>query len=301
MTRRLPPVTIALCVAATALCGCQRPLGSTSGPYAPAGSLSPATSGPLIPFGSLNGATRVPPPPTGSTQVSNGYDGQPAAMYSANPAASGPTPGGFAAGGFAASGPRQSSASGARNSMGGMPVIDLTAGLMPANSPPAIHNYATQPSGHSLADGSGFVASGPPGGGAMLGGIVGSGVAPAAWQTTAPNISVPRLRPLDSSQIASVVPLPGAPPYSASNNPSIATTQYRNEASGSPAWQAVQVAGGTAPSPAAANAFEQRTAPAVYASQSPAGSLPSTDPVRPPASTAANNDALLWRNPAVAR
>src|SRR5690606_9704354 len=129
MTRHLSAVTISLCVAATSLlAGCQRPMGSATGPYAPAGALPPASSQPLIPFGSLNGATRVPPPPTGSSQVSSGYDGQPAAQFTAQA-----TPGGFdnPLSSIATSG----ASSGQRQSLGGMPVIDLTAGMIDSAAP----------------------------------------------------------------------------------------------------------------------------------------------------------------------
>src|SRR5690606_25283288 len=148
MTRHLSAVTISLCVAATSLfAGCQRPMGSATGPYAPAGSLPPASSQPLIAFGSLKGATRVPPPPTGSSQVSSSYDGQPAAQFSAQTV---PGSSGIAASSLAASG---SSAGGQRQMLGGMPVIDLTAGMMDAPGPvaglaPEQSFASSSPAGH---------------------------------------------------------------------------------------------------------------------------------------------------------
>ncbi len=288
MTRHIPLVTIALCVAATALlAGCQRPMGSATGPYAPAGSLSPASSQPLIPFGSFNGATRVPPPPTGSSQVSAGYDGQPAAMFSASPSHSSLT--GLATHNPATGGQLQSSASGARSSLGGMPVIDLTAGMMNTRPPAAIYDPAAQPGGEAIGSG---VAGG-------------NGVATAGWQTT-PNISVSpadlasRLRPLEPSQAVTLVPLATSQDYlPMADAPGVAMTQYRTEAGASPAWQAVQPASGQFP--LSGNAFEQRADTGAYSAQLPGPSSPSTEPVQAGLRGTTGNDTLLWRNPAVAR
>lgn len=289
MTCHLSAVTISLCVAATSLlAGCQRPLGSTTGPYAPAGTLPPASSPPLIPFGSLNGATRVPPPPTGSSQVSSGYDGQPPAQFTAQAA-----PGGFAS--PLVSLAANDSASGRRQALGGMPVIDLTAGMndsaVPASGVVAAPTIA-----------SAVPMNNPP--------PIGSGVVTADWQNSTPNISVApvdlasKLRPLDPSEASAIMPLHPAPDYIPADHAAVAMTQYRTEAHASPAWQAVQPAAAELPAaslPASDNAFEQREHTQAYASQSPARPLPSTDPVEPKPTTAAQTANLLWRNPAVAR
>ena len=294
MTCHLSAVTISFCVAATSLlAGCQRPMGSTTGPYAPAGSLPPASSQPLIPFGSLNGATRVPPPPTGSSQVSSGYDGQPAAQFTAQA-----TPGGF---GNPLSSIASGSSSGQRQSLGGMPVIDLTAGMIDSAAPlPGL------PPEQALASAPSFNST-PPFHSAAA---VGSGVVTADWQNSTPNISVApvdlasRLRPLDAAQATAIMPLHPSEDYVPVDHPSMAMTQYRTEAPVSPARQAVQPAFAEAPVahvPATDNAFEQRGTTQAYASQSPARPLPSTDPVGPQPSPAAQTGSLLWRNPAVAR
>jgi hypothetical protein len=196
---------------------------------------------------------------------------------------------------FASVGPLQSSASGARNSMGGMPVIDLTAGMTQSALPPAIYDPAVQ----QLASGS--MANGS---------AIGSGVAPASWESS-PNISVPagdlasRLRPLEPTENMTLVPFVATQEYApVANAPSVAMTQYRSEASASPAWQAVAPVPGRHST--TGNAFEQRSTN--YTSQLPATGLPSTDPVASPSNAApqgnaaaARNEALLWRNPAVAR
>ncbi len=298
MTCHLSAVTISLCVAATSLlAGCQRPMGSATGPYAPAGSLPPASSQPLIPFGSLNGATRVPPPPTGSSQVSSGYDGQPAAQFSAQAAP------GIAASSFAANG---SSSGGQRQSLGGMPVIDLTAGMIEAPAPvpgfaPEQAFASNTPAGHGPLSNLTPLSNAAP---------VGSGVATADWQSSTPSISVApvdlaaRLRPLDASQAAAIMPLHTTQDDVPADHPSVAMTQYRTESHPSPAWQSVQPASAellVTNTPVANNAFEQRPSTHAYASQSPARSLPSTEPVEPQQQNAAATGNLLWRNPAVAR
>lgn len=289
MTCHLSAVTISLCVAATSLlAGCQQPLGSATGPYAPAGSLPSASSPPLVPFGSLNGATRVPPPPTGSSQVSSGYDGQPAAQFSAQA-----TPGGFST---PVSSLAANNSSGQRQSLGGMPVIDLTVGM---NQQPVVPPTALAPQqAVAIAP---ALDTAPP---------VGSGVVTADWQNSIPNISVEpvdlasKLRPLDPAQAAAIQPLHASQDFIPADHPAVAMTQYRTEASAASTWQAVQPASAEMPvanHPASNNAFEQRGSSQAYSSQSPARPLPSTDPVDPKPSAAAQTGNLLWRNPAVAR
>ncbi len=294
MTCHLSAVTISLCVAATTLfAGCQQPMGAATASYAPAGTLPPASSPPLVPFGSLNGATRVPPPPTGSSQVSSGYDGQPAAQFSAQA-----TPGGF---GNPLSSVAANGSSGQRQSLGGMPVIDLTAGLN--QSAPPIAGFATAP---SVASAPAFAGAAP----LTNTQPVGSGVVTADWQNSVPNISVEpvdlaaRLRPLDASQATTILPLHPSQDYVPADSTTVAMTQYRTEAHSSPAWQAVQPASAELAATNTSdtgNAFEQRGSTQAYASQSPARSLPSTDPVESKPSVAAQTGNLLWRNPSVAR
>jgi hypothetical protein len=288
-------VSALICGAAIAFSsGCQQHPGSPGGPYAASGTLAPTASGPLIPLGPMTGATRVPPPPTGSSQVSNGYDGQGASGFAANsPPGNFGQPGGLgqpSSGSFASTGPLQSSASGARNSMGGMPVIDLTAGMM-NQAPPAVIYDSPAPPADAVA-------------------AVGSGVAPASWQVgpniqPGPNISVPendlasRLRPLDSAQNVTLVPLSTTDDYiPISDAPVMAATQYRSESGGSPAWQAAQPT--TAPYQSGANAFEQRSSVGAYSAQSPGPPAASPAPT-PGESNRSPSETLLWRNPAVAR
>jgi len=300
MTRTHANTTALLSVIAAALfCGCQKTMGTAAnGPFAPAGTLAPATSQPLFPFGPLTGATRVPPPPTGSTQASNHYS-SPTAMSGgaplANPAAydsfassSGQTAPGNVPFSHPHAAPPSLSAN-ARNNLGGMPVIDLTAGMnAPQNMPIQYSNQAV---------GSGIASNQPPNNGWQAN-VAQTG----AFQPT-PSISVPpsdlasRLRPLDANLSAAAIPLPDQsgfqPTYGqmqaggyvpTQNQPAVAMTQYRNEAyEPSPAWQSVQ--------PASATAMPQNPQ---YVSQLPTG--PSTEPVNQ-----SQANSLLWRNPAVAR
>lgn len=276
MTRTHADKTALLFVIAAALFGgCQKTMGTAAnGPFAPAGSMAPATSQPLIPFGPLNGATRVPPPPTGSTQASNQYS-SPTAMSGAAPHANPAAYDSFAT----SSGQTApvnvpfkntlatppSMAPNGRNNLGGMPIIDLTAGMNAPQSMPI--PYANQ------AVGSGIASNQAPHNGWQ------SGVAQTGAFQPTPNTSVPpsdlasRLRPLDANLSAAAIPLPGQGGYEPST-----------------AWQAVQ--------PASATSMPQNPQ---YVSQLPTG--PSTDPVNPSTDTAAQTEAnsLLWRNPAVAR
>jgi len=292
MSRQFAKSTASLSVLAVGLfCGCQKQMGNTAnGPFAPAGTLSPATSQPLIPFGPIGGATRVPPPPTGSTQANNPYSAPTAA--SASMPIGNSLPYDSFAGSATVNSPQmgpQSAApliSGSSSNLGGMPVIDLTAGMnAPQNMP---ISYTSQPVGSGIA--SVQPAMNPMQSGWQNGNQAnwqpGMAQAGAAQQT--PNISVPpgdlaaRLRPLDTNVASGAIPIPG--------QQSMAAAQYQNEGYvASPAWQAVQ--------PASATITQNPT----YASQMPTG--PSTDPVNSTNDANGQNqsNSLLWRNPAVAR
>lgn len=295
MSRQFAKTVASLSIFSVGLfCGCQRPMGGTaSGPFAPAGTLAPATSQPLIPFGPLNGATRVPPPPTGSTQASNGYVG-PSAMTTAMSAGNANAYDSFTnsanpSAGAPAQSPQLSANS--RSNLGGMPVIDLTAGMNSGQNMP-------------VAYGNQVVGSGIAGSTASQGNGWQTGFAQTSATMPEPSISVPpgdlasRLRPLDSSVAAGAIPLPGQPGISqpgfgpATTSP-VALTPYPNQVNvPSPAWQAVQ--------PTSASAISTNPS---YVSQLPTG--PSTDPVLPPTSTGSQtqtqNNSLLWRNPSVVR
>lgn len=280
MTRQPTTATIAVCFLAAALAGgCQKPMGTASGPYAPAGTLAPNTSStPLIPFGSLNGATRVPPPPTGSTQAAAPYTGPAAGSVSGNT----PTQDSFAPANSAAN--QYAAAPAVRQTLGGMPVIDLTAGFSGSPTQPAAFNAP----GNSAPIGSGVATANT---GWQATGTAQPGMNPQSMGNPQipQNISVnpsdlaSRLRPLDPQSVAGAIPVqapqgyaPAQPPYvpapyaPAQQPQSVAMTQYRTE---SPATYAA---------PAAA-----------------AAGIPSTEPVKPANDT--SNDSLLWRNPTTAR
>lgn len=302
MTRTFANTTALMSVVAAALFGgCQKPMGNAAnGPFAPAGTLSPATSQPLIPFGPLNGATRVPPPPTGSTQANNGY-ASPAAMSAApmgNPAydsfagsAGQPAPGQAFNGSNTFAPPMSqpisppmspSLSANSRSNLGGTPVIDLTAGM---NPPPNMQiPYASQPVGSGIASyppaNSGWQNSAPQNNN-WQSGVVQTG----AMQPT-PSISVPpsdlgsRLRPLDPNVAAAAMPMAGQSGYAQQGiNHFVPQSSFQ--------------------SPAA------MTQAPPYVSQLPSGPSngPSTDPVNRPVDSTGQNQAnsLLWRNPAVAR
>jgi hypothetical protein len=257
-------------------------MGTASGPYAPAGTLPPnTTSTPLIPFGSLNGATRVPPPPTGSTQAAAPYNaaGPAAGSVSANTA----FPNTFASdNGFA----NQTAAAPAiRQTLGGMPVIDLTAGFSGASTQPAAFNAPnnTAPIGSGVASvNTGWQATGTDQAG-MAPQAIGNPQIPQSISVN-PTDLASRLRPLDPQSTAGAIPVQAPPGYTPAQPPyvpapfspvqqpqSVAMTQYRTE---SPATNAAQ------PPTAAAG-------------------IPSTEPVKPASAT--TNDSLLWRNPTSAR
>lgn len=305
MSRQFAKSTASLTVLAVGLfCGCQKPMGNAAnGPFAPAGTLSPATSQPLIPFGPIGGATRVPPPPTGSSQANNQYSTPTAAM---------PIGGAAPYDSFASSvappiGPADVNppqfapqtapplSDNSRNNLGGMPVIDLTAGM---NTPQNMPNpYANQAVGSGIAGTQ--TAMNPMQAGWQNGGqgnwqtgMVQPGMVPAGAVQQTPNISVPqgdlaaRLRPLETKVAAGAIPIPG--------QPNIAMNQYHTEAfAPSPAWQSVQ--------PASATTSQNPS----YVSQLPTG--PSTDPINQTTNATGQNqnqdqnNSLLWRNPAVAR
>ncbi|HBJ38035.1 MAG TPA: hypothetical protein DDZ51_25415 [Planctomycetaceae bacterium] len=306
MSRQFAKSTASLSVLAVGLfCGCQKTMGTAAnGPFAPAGTLSPATSQPLVPFGPIGGATRVPPPPTGSSRASNAYSAPTAASASlpyggAVPydsfASSGAPPAVMGPVGTPEVGPSPTISANSRGNLGGMPVIDLTAGMNAPQSMPA--SYTNQVVGSG-------VASVQPAMNTMPGGWQNGGQS-AAWQNGVAqssamqqplNISVPpgdlaaRLRPLETNVSAAAIPIPG--------QPNVAMNPYRSDVyEPSPAWQSVQPASATVPQNPQ------------YISQLPTGPStgPSTDPVNRSNAgngqeqTQAPNNSLLWRNPAVAR
>lgn len=299
MSRKFANITASFSVLAVGLfCGCQKQMGNAAnGPFSPAGTLSPATSQPLIPFGPIGGATRVPPPPTGSAQANNGYLGPNAASASV------PNGGAVAYDSFASSttppggsGPvdnphaAQQLSANSRSTLGGMPVIDLTAGMNTAQNRAFPHANEAVGSGiASVPAGINQMANGGSQGDGQPGNWQPGFVQPGAVQQTQ-SISVPpgdlasRLRPLDANVSAGATPVQG--------QPNVAMTQYRSETQApSPAWQAVQPVAAIVESPQ-------------YVSQLPTG--PSTEPVNQPGITGSGqnqnpNNSLLWRNPSAAR
>lgn len=310
MTRHLPTVTIALCVAVSAFSsGCQRPMGAANGPYAPAGSLSPASPPPLIPLGALNGATRVPPPPTGSSQVSTGYDGHPPAMSTASAGSPAMVGSGLAA--------DMAQADTSRTRLGGMPVIDLTAGMTPAAPPIVQQPMAVPPAAGGVPDAAVAAAAGwqaPGGANPATAASLAATPSPAAAAGAAefePSISVPpsdlaaRLRPLEPGQAAVMLPLADPAGSAPTAHSTIAMTQYRTEVNPSPAWQAVAPAVALEPvsghGGGSGNAFDQQPVATEHRAQSPPAALPSTDPVQRSAAEPPPTASLLWRNPKVAK
>lgn len=102
--------------------GCQRSVNPIGGPFAPAGSSAPITgTGPLIPLGPMTGGTRVPPPSTGSSNLDNSYS------------ATGPvTDGKLSMSDVVGSGTNSYVSvptNSFRDSLGGMPIQDLSAQL----------------------------------------------------------------------------------------------------------------------------------------------------------------------------
>jgi len=148
-------VLIFLVTAASASAGCQRSMsgGMPSSPFGttamPANTMAPVGSSPLIPLGPITGATRVPPPPTNSTGT-NAYLGPPSAstfdprgasmaqapltqpqlaqapLSNASPMANVHPPSAF------------------RDSLGGMPINDLTA-TTPATYLPVAYPVGSYP------------------------------------------------------------------------------------------------------------------------------------------------------------
>lgn len=290
MFRPLSQAMFAVCLTAALgmATGCQRPFGQSPGGYSAPGAMTPAGSQTLFPIGPIQGATRVPPPSTGSSQVSNGYAGRPSMLSHADS--------GMGAGHLAAA------SSNSRSTMGGMPVIDLTAGLNDSRP----FQAATHPQTHLAGPHDGFAhvdGHGPAvvtAGGDMP---IGSGVAPAAWAEPI-GISVPpsdlasRLRPLEGDEGTRIMPPANTAGYVESSTASVAMAQYRTENAFVPMTAA---SGGAEQS---TQAFQPRDTSANYASASPEPSFPSTEPVNGSAGRtlqANPNDNLLWRNPSVAR
>lgn len=291
--------------------GCQRSMNGSmaSGPFAPAGTAAPAGGSQLFPVGPITGATRVPPPPTGSATTNNSYISPPSAAsfgapgslptssLSANPsnhATATGVPASFA------SNPAPTASDAFRNSLGGMPVIDLTAQTSAPSNPSAVPGQAAPsgfaPNQQSAPYGQSAVGASPVGYGTVASASpVGSGVyqAPNAIETSV-RASQPSelLRPIDTPFAAVPVPryrgMEPTPTGSFSASPSI------QPAGGftSDAWQSVP----------------SQTVPATsYSSGATVGVTrngPSTDPVTPNSNVPAAQTAspsLPWRSPTTAR
>ncbi len=333
---RLPLLpTLLLIFWASSAGGCHRSMNPAVAPYGANGAMAPAGSQPLIPFGPLQGATRVPPPATGSSQASLGYQGPTTAMAS-------PIGSGFVAStaaphdSFAGQSiTNQSNGSPARTSMGGMPVIDLTAGLAdrrpPANASQQqqagpmqtgpIQVGTMQQPGAGMSSQPVVASAATPGGSFAQPQQPAGGVAMAGWQTPE-SISVPqgdlagRLRPLDAAAVTTMVPLHGQGGFQGN-----ATGQGDwdgGQGSQQPAWNqpaphsqmpASQVVSSQEPrSQVAMTQYRGHAEPAAGAALEPVagqasdrGQFPSTDPVEGPTVRVGQSESLLWRNPSVAR
>lgn len=284
--------------------GCQRSMnGSTAGsPFAPAGPTATANSSPLFPVGPITGATRVPPPATGSANPGNSYLSTPSA---AMPQSNSPPNSSFAAApaSFSATAPTAASAGPNdtfRNSLGGMPVIDLTT-------------QAQSPAAGNVAQGT-FMGSGP-GNAPPVQPYAQPSMQPfgqpqpvetSAWATQPSDL----LRPIDGPYAAAPVPQYrgyGTPtnvsPASSIAVPSHSGVVPAGGVTSSDPWQSTQ------PVPASGYVATSSGAAPVGA---PAGG-PSTDPVTnsnagastPGSSTvptsSASSSALPWRSPTTAR
>ena len=284
--------------------GCQRSMnGSTAGsPFAPAGSTATANSSPLFPVGPITGATRVPPPATGSANPGNSYLGTPSA---AMPQSNSPSNSSFAAApaSFSASAPTAASAGPNdtfRNSLGGMPVIDLTTQAQI----PAAGNFAQGP-----AVGSGL-ASAPPvqpyAQPNMQPYAQPQRIETSAWAT----LPSDRLRPIDGPYAAAPVPQYRGygTPASVSPASSIAVPSHSGVVpaggvTSSDPWQSTQpvpangyVATSSGAAPVGVRADGPSTDPVTNSGTS--ASAPGSSTV--PTSTASSN-SLPWRSPTTAR
>ena len=129
-----------------------------TGPFAPAGTGGTA-SAPLYPIGPVSGATRVPPPPTSNSSPTNGYNSPPTAS-NVGPGPSSTLQVNSNVGGvppldsFSTS-PTLSSPDAFRNSLGGMPVIDMTSGNQTQIMNPTLPSLANSYSNNATPFGSG--------------------------------------------------------------------------------------------------------------------------------------------------
>jgi hypothetical protein len=280
--------------------GCQRSMNGSmaSGPFAPAGTASPGGSSPLFPMGPITGATRVPPPATGTSSASNGYIGAPSAsnfttpstLQANNNSVNAASPSDLGASGAFANQSVAVPGNSFRNSLGGMPAIDLTSQLKSEQAPTPTYGNSSLASSAAVAGNQAygnFAASAP----------IGSGVYPAPYATeTSVHTALPSqlLRPIDQPYAAVPVPRyrgmePSSFPGNATLVPSVAP------AGGFPAsdaWQSVS----SQPVPAASYS----SGPNVGVTQTG----PSTEPVRPASSAPAAQVAspsLPWRSPTTAR
>jgi hypothetical protein len=274
--------------------GCQRSMNGSmaSGPFAPAGTTAPAGGSQLFPMGPITGATRVPPPSTGSSSASNGYIGTPSASNFAAPNtmqaslnSGSPTAGPAPVDSVAVQG------NSLRNSLGGMPVIDLTAQLSPEQPPAPVYGSSsfggTAP--QTSAQGYDSFASSAP---------VGSGVYPAPYASeTSVRTAQPSelLRPIDQPYAA--VPVPR---YRGIEPTAVAPNAYA-------AAPTVSPAGGFPSTDAWQSVASQPVPAANYSTGANVGvtrSGPSTEPVRQatnaPAAQVAS-PSLPWRSPTTAR
>ncbi len=280
-----------------AVVGCQRPMGGVAnGPFAPAGAMSPAPNQPLIPIGPIQGATRVPPPSTGSTSAASGYAPPPSAFNA------GVTHGGenhFVAtqqdANLADAGRFSSEF---RDSLGGMPLHDLTA------VSPRIGAATTQmplPHGGFPHD-----ASAP---------AIGSGLA-ASYETASRGGPMPvsdltpQLYPIEApagvTAIAGTVPMDGYRGYETAGAPVAMVTHSTMQPRSAnhaddfqDAWR--DSAADPMYQPHGQNVTDAvgqaSYVPRVATTPATSHLRPSTDPVVRPTSDA----SLLWRSPSVAR
>lgn len=271
--------------------GCQRSMGGSmaTGPFAPAGTGGTA-SAPLFPIGPVNGATRVPPPPTGNATPTNGYNSPPTASnFGAGQAATlqvNANNGNAPSRDNLATNVPPSSADTFRNSLAGMPVIDMTSNIQSQSYNPAMAGPAmTDPA--SLNSLSSNAAS--PVGSGVYGpapgdyGAAGRVVESSTWARQPTELLRPIEQPIGAVPVPryrgiedSVSPLGSPVPYVAS------AVQPAGGFPSTDAWQSVQ----PGQSPASGSGVVQ--------SRSASGSAPVTQGQY-------QNPSLLWRSPTTAR
>lgn len=293
--------------------GCQRSMnGSSAGsPFAPAGSTSTANSSTLFPVGPITGATRVPPPATGSANPGNSYLGTPSA---AMPQSNSSLNSSFAAAPASFSAPAPTAASAGpndtfRNSLGGMPVIDLTAQAQsPAPGAIAPSSFAQGP-----AVGSGLASAQPAKPYAqpyaqpnMQPFAQPQRVETSAWAAQPSDL----LRPIDGPYAAAPVPQYrgyGTPtnvsPASSIAVPSHSGVVPAGGATSSDPWQSTQpvpasgyVATSSGAAPVGVRAGGPSTDPVTNAGAS--GSTPGSTSAT---TSSASSNSLPWRSPTTAR